>query len=104
MSCGFEVVTMSWLRVRTPHFRRGLVIVDLSKVATLHVVENEKNAVIELRSTNDTTLATLIVNKNQLEETIDALTLLIEQSKQFSDAKILTLEEVLQAKPQGVWA
>ncbi len=97
---------MSWLRVRAPHFSRGTRIVDLSKVAALSVIENDEKTVIELRSANDSTLAQVIAKKDEAERVIDALTLLIEQSKQFSDARIFTLEEVLNdsTPEQGVWA
>ncbi|WP_099209191.1 hypothetical protein [Thermococcus henrietii] len=96
---------MTWLEAQAPNFSKWKRLVDLSRVAALDVIENEKNAVIGLRSANDTELAKLIVEKEKLQETIDALTLLIEQSKQFSDAKVLTLEEVLQTSTrQGVWA
>jgi len=96
---------MTWLEAQAPNFLKWKRLVDLSRVAALDVIENERNVVIGLRSANDTELAKLIVEKGKLRETIDALTLLIEQSKQFSDAKVLTIEEVLQTKPQqGVWA
>lgn len=98
---------MSWLRVRAPHFSRGVRIVDLSKVAALSIIENDEKTVIELRSANDSALAQVIAKKDEAERVIDALTLLIEQSKQFSDARVLTIDEVLNdstPEQQGVWA
>ena len=98
---------MSWLRVRAPHFSRGVRIVDLSKVATLSVIENDSKTIIELRSANDSALAQIIARRGEAERVIDALTLLIEQSKQFSDARILTIDEVLNDRAPGqqeAWA
>ncbi len=97
---------MSWLRVRAPHFSRGVRIVDLSKVATLSVVENDSKTIIELRSANDSALAQIIARREEAERVIGALTLLIEQSKQFSDARIMTIDEVLNDGAPGqqeVW-
>lgn len=99
---------MSWLIARS-RLNGGFVrVVDLSRVAALEVLEGKTKALISLKSNTDITLGQIEIEKECKDKALAFLTMLIEQSKQHSDARIFTIKDSgieefrFEAKPQEV--